>query len=203
MKSKLIQCATLLVFVMTIVFMAQAPNGFGHGLGGDHTNMDHPPQFEVDYWTGRPCPPFIYSVDPRSNTDYSGSSGNGTGSASSWALRYYASPLYNGYGGQVYDPNEANAEQINAKRTREAQMVFGVRVDLSASAGNSSCSGSVTPNVTRSLEMGLTTAGKLRLGYQTQLTNKKSGGIDVEVGRGLGKVTGKWTVGSEISITPS
>lgn len=164
MKFKLIQFAILLAFVMTIVFMAQIPNGFGHSLGGSHTHMIHPPEFHVDPSGDSigpvPCP---CSNDPRESEhrDYKDSHGNGTGSATSWALRYYASPLYNGDGGQVHtpaDPNSAvqkrNSAKINAARATESQMVFGARVDLSASAGNSSCSGSVQPSLTD--DMGLT-----------------------------------------------
>lgn len=135
MKFKLIQFATLLAFVMSIIFLAHTPNGFGHGAS------EHPPEFYVSYWTGSyvgTSPTHMYDVDPRSYTSYSGSSGNGTESASSWALKYYASGLISG------DHADDN----------EIEMVYGAEVSLSASAGSSSCSGSVSPGLTD--HMGLT-----------------------------------------------
>ena len=135
MKFKLVQFAILLVFVMSILFMAYTPNGFGHGAS------EHPPEFYVDYWSGSyagTSPTHMYHVDPRSYSSYSGSSGDGTESASSWALKYCASGLISG--------NHADDNEI--------EMVYGAQVSLSASAGNSSCSGSVSPGLTD--DMGLT-----------------------------------------------
>ena len=137
MKFKLFQIATLLAFVTSIVYMAQTPNGYGHDAS------EHPPEFYVDdngdYAGTKPTGPDGETYkDPRVDRDYSGSSGNGTESASSWALRYYASGLING----------------NHSADDEPEMVYGARVDLSASAGNSSCSGSAMPSLTD--DMGLT-----------------------------------------------
>ncbi len=135
MKFKLVQFTILLVFVMSIIFLAHTPNGFGHGAS------EHPPEFYVSYWTGSyvgTTPTHMYDVDPRSYTSYSGSSGNGTESASSWALKYYASGLISG--------DHADDKEI--------EMVYGAEVNLSASAGTSSCSGSVSPGITD--HMGLT-----------------------------------------------
>ncbi len=144
MKFKMFQLAILLVFVVSIVFMAQSPNGFGHEAGENHTNMDHDPEFWVHDDTGdslgndKDNPK---AVDPRleDHRNYSDSDGDGTRNASSWGLRYYASPLLNGDGGED-EPN----------------MVFGARVDAKASAVECSCSASAIPKLTD--DMGLTTA---------------------------------------------
>ena len=92
MKFQLIQLTTLIIFVMSLVYMAQTQDVYGH----DPSN--HPPEFYVD------CTYGVYdgteqtsnNQDPRAYTDYSDSSGNGTASASSWYLRYYASGVING-----------------------------------------------------------------------------------------------------------
>ena len=148
MKFKLIQFATLLAFVMSIVYMAQTPSGFGHEQEGNHTNMDHDPEFWVHKGTGKslgnqkpdPNEEEPISVDPRleDHRNYSDSEGEGEKSASSWALRYYASDLLTADGGE----NEVN-------------MVFGARTDAAASAAECSCRGSVLPTLTD--DMGLTT----------------------------------------------
>lgn len=137
MKFKLIQFGTLLVIVMSIVYMAQTQDGYGHDAS------DHEPQFYVNSSgevlvekTDSPNP-----LDPRddAHNSYSDSSGNNTESASSWALRYYASPMISG--------GHESDDEIN--------FVFGARLDVTASAGNTSCSGRITPDVT--MNMGLTT----------------------------------------------
>lgn len=135
MKFKLIQFGILLVIVMSIVYIRQVPNVYGHGTS------EHLPEFYVDAWTGKYAgtrPTHMYHVDPRIASYYSKSSGNGTESASSWALRYYPSGVISG----------------DHKSDIEIEMIYGAKVDLSASAGNSSCSGSVSPSVTD--DMGLT-----------------------------------------------
>ena len=163
MKFKLIQVAVISIFVISVVALFHAPYGFGHDLTGNHTNLSHPPQFYVDC-DGKPMDEYISgnSIDPRQHTGYFDSSGNGTENASSWELKYYPSPLYSGDGGKVSKPKDPNsavqkrhADLINTQRISEIQMVFGARCDFSASAGNSSCSGSVTPNLV--MDMGLTT----------------------------------------------
>lgn len=150
MKFKLIQFGILLVIVMSIVYMAQTQNGFGHSIGGTHTNMSHPSEFYVDK-DGNSKGANNSFRDPRTDSYYKDSNGNGTESASSWALRYFASPLYNGSGGVACPADQANADEINRRRTQYSQMVIGARLALSASAGNSSCSGSITPSLTKDL----------------------------------------------------
>jgi len=138
MTAKLVQLITLFALALSVVYMAQVPNSFGH----DPSN--HPPEFYVDEggnYAGVQRTDSNY--DPRDDNDYKDSFGNGSESASSWALRYYASGEING------GHNEDNHDENN-----DAEMVYGARVDLSASAGNSSCSGSVTPSLTD--DMGLT-----------------------------------------------
>lgn len=134
MKFKLVQFTILLVFVISILIIAHTPSGFGHDPS------EHPPEFYVDYWTGSyvgTSQTHMYAVDPRSFSDYSGISGNDTESASSWSMRYYPSGLING----------------DHKFDDDSEMVYAATVSLSASAGNSSCSGSVSPSLTQ--DMGL------------------------------------------------
>ena len=137
MKFKLIQITGLLIFVMSIVYIAQTPVGYGH------SEDQHPPEFYVDKdGTNKGAekigPDGKKRKDPRIDDEYSDSSGNGTESASSWKMVYYASGQING----------------GHKKDKDAEQVYGARVDLSASAGNSSCSGSAAPSLTD--DMGLT-----------------------------------------------
>ena len=225
MKSKFIQLATLFIFVMSVVYMVQTQNGYGHGAS------EHPPEFYVDP-SGDPltedpddCP---CARDPRDVSDYSGSNGNGTGSASSWALRYYASPIISG--------NHDSDDEVN--------LVFGARLDFTASAGITSCSGSATPSIT--MDLGLTTdytwggpvrvlliisdtkghlpvivepltniplvcmpvdlkggtvdkTGEVKIRISdTDITDKQEGSIDVQLTSGSGSASGSYTVGSEV-----
>ena len=162
MKVKMFQLLGLFILVMSINFMTHIQKGFGHDLTGNHTNMSHPPEFYVDYWTGKTygSNTHMYLVDPRSFSTFSGSSGNGTGSASSWALEYYATSRYSGDGGKVdtpADPDNSVQKQrsdlVNKRRISEPEMIIAAKIDLSASAGNSSCSGSAQPYLTD--DMGL------------------------------------------------
>ena len=121
MPFKFIRFITLLIFVMSLVYVGQTQDVYGH------EPYLHPPQFHVSSWDGKPLANMDddpCALDPRDYRDYSDSSGNGTESASSWALRYYGSSLISG----KHDSDD------------EVNLVFGARVDLSASAGNSSCS---------------------------------------------------------------
>ena len=139
MKFKLVQFAILLALVMSVIYMAQTPNGYGHSAD------QHDPQFYVDDEGEDAGTEEEIGLseekynDPRKDRDYDDSSGNGTESASSWDLRYYASGVING--------NHASNDEV--------EQVYGVKVNLSASAGNSSCSASVTPSLTQ--DKGLST----------------------------------------------
>lgn len=134
MKSKRVQIIALFAFVITIIFIAQVPNGFGHDP------YEHPPEFYVNctYGDYDGVEKTDNNLDPRDYTDYYDSNGNGTISASSWYMRYYASGVING----------------NHKYDDDAEMVYAAQVSLSASAGNSSCSGTISPSLTQ--DMGLT-----------------------------------------------
>ena len=133
MKFQLLLLTTLIIFVISLVYLEQTQNVDGH----DPSN--HPPNFYVDCTLGAydSVEKTNDNQDPRVYTDYSDSSGSGTTSASSWYLKYYASGVING--GHTYRD--------------DSEMVYGARVSLSASAGNSSCSGSFSPSLTQ--DMGL------------------------------------------------
>ncbi len=95
MKFKLIQLGILFVFVMSAVFMAQSPSGFGHEAGENHTIMDHNPEFWVHDVTGKSLgnnrENHPDAKDPRKeeHRDYSDNVRENDGkSCSSWALRY-------------------------------------------------------------------------------------------------------------------
>ena len=142
MKIKWIRLTILLIFLMSVVYVGHVQNSFGLEVSS------HPPEFYVDdngenKGGNRTGPNGETYKDPRTNPTYSGSSGNGTESASSWKLIYEASGLING----------GHAEDHPEHKNKAAEMVYGVRVDLSASAGNSSCSGSAMPSLTD--DMGL------------------------------------------------
>ena len=139
MKFKLVQFATLLIFVMSVVYMGQVPNVFAGEVS------THPPEFYVDdkgtNQGGNATGPNGQKYkDPRIHSKYKDSDGNGTDSASSWLVQYEASGLING--------------GHKEGRDNAAEQVYGVRVDLSASAGNSSCSASSIPSLTD--DVGLT-----------------------------------------------
>lgn len=143
MKIKWIRLTTLLIFVMSVVYLGHVQNSFGLEVS------EHPPEFYVDdngesQGGKKEGPNGEEYKDPREYPTYSGSSGNGTESASSWKMVYEASGLING----------GHKENHPEHKNKAAEMVYGVRVDLSASAGNSSCSGSAMPGLTD--DMGLT-----------------------------------------------
>ena len=141
MKFKRIPLTTLLFFLMSVVYLGHTKNVYGH----DPSN--HPPNFYVDCTYGRydGVHKTNDNQDPRVDTDYSDSSGNGTASASSWFLRYHASGVING------------GHRDN--RPKDSEMIYGARVDLSASAGSSSCSGSFTPSLTNDMGLNADHAG--------------------------------------------
>ncbi len=157
LKMNTLKISAILLSVVSIVYLVQTPIGFGHDLGGDHTNLSHPPELYVNSWTGETHleSTNMYIVDARLDPYPEDSSGNGDKSATSWALRFYASSLYNANGGIVAVPTPPITEiqrqhvaSLNAQRTTEPEQIFGVKLSLSASAGNSSCSASATPSVT-------------------------------------------------------
>lgn len=142
MKFKFIRLATLLIFVMSVVYLGHVQNSFGHDVSS------HPPEFYVDddgtnQGANKNGPDGEIYKDPRTNPTYHDSDGNGTHTAFSWKMVYEASGLING----------GHIENHPEHKNKASEMVFGVRVDLSASAGNSSCSGSASPSLTD--DMGL------------------------------------------------
>ncbi len=133
LKINTLKISAILFFVMSIIYMAQTPQGFGH------SPSQHDPQFRIgsnanpiqsdhpEYYDSR------LSLDPRDGHVFGDISGNNTTSASSWVKTYYASGVING----------------NHLKDSDIEMVYGVRIDLAASAGNSSVSGSVSPSLSQ------------------------------------------------------
>ena len=133
LKMNALKISAILFFVVSIIYMAQTPHGFGHEASL------HPPQFRMssnaepiqsdhpEYYDN------VRSTDPRLGHVYGDSSGDNTTSASAWVKSYYASGVISG--GHMKDEDN--------------EMVYGVRIDLSASAGNSSVSGSIVPSLSQ------------------------------------------------------
>ncbi len=123
---------------MSIIYMAQTPQGFGHSpsqhnpnfyvnSNGDATDVDR-----TDANGNKLDVNGTQLNDPRTIIDYSGSTGDKIHNASSWARRYYAS--------NVVSANHANDS--------ETELIIGAKIDLSVSAGCTSVSGSVSPSLT-------------------------------------------------------
>lgn len=138
LKINALKISAILFFVVSIVYMAQTPQGFGHSpsshnpnfyvnSNGDATDVDStdPDGNKLDK-DGKQL------NDPRTNSYYTGSTGDREHDASSWARRYYAS----------------NKITANHASDIETEMIIGARLDLSVSAGANSVSGSVSPGLT-------------------------------------------------------
>ena len=138
LKINALKLAAILFFVVSIIYMAQTPQGFGH------TATLHPPNFYVNsngdstdvHRTDEAGNKFDESGnklnDPRIDYDYSDSTGSKIHNASSWARRYYAS----------------NVISANHAYDDESELIIGAKLELSVSAGCTTVSGSVSPTLT-------------------------------------------------------
>ncbi|RKU14280.1 hypothetical protein C6501_08405 [Candidatus Poribacteria bacterium] len=138
LKINALKISAILFFVVSIIYMAQTPQGFGHSpsshnpnfyvnCNGDATNVDSTDPDGGKF--GKDGEPLF---DPRTLQSYKGSTGDREHDASSWARRYYAS----------------NVVTANHYDDIETEMIIGARLDLYVSAGANSVSGSVSPSLT-------------------------------------------------------
>ena len=134
MKRRFFECAILLGVVMSVMFLAQTPDGIGHNREDPNTGAPHKPPghthnpaAKVDS-KGKPVS--TGGQDPRGK-HYSGNDGIGTENASAWGIRYYPG-LYN------HSANGPNSDTQN---------VYSVSVTANASTGERHARVTVTPGV--------------------------------------------------------
>lgn len=132
MKFKLIQLATLLAFVMSVMYLAQAPDGFSH------SGAQHDPIFKIDE-KGKSVGNET-GDDPRWKSFSeitSGTNGSNGVSARGWA---YRPGILNGGTSSMHDP--ADNTLVNAKQT-----IYTITLTGSASASSSNASASLIPGL--------------------------------------------------------
>ncbi len=134
MKRRFFECALLLGIVMSVMFLAQTPDGIGHDKSNEENGPPHKPpghthnsSTNVDS-DGNPVT--SGGCDPRGN-HYSGDCGIGSEHATAWGFRYYAGK---------YSPSPGDEDNAT-------QNVFAVRVDAEASTGSNHARVTVTPGI--------------------------------------------------------
>ncbi|RKU17163.1 hypothetical protein C6501_04480 [Candidatus Poribacteria bacterium] len=131
MKRRFFECALLLGIVMSVMFLAQTPDGIGHDASEGHKDESHThnPSTNVDPETGEPVT--SGGCDPRGN-HYSGKNGNiWNGYQHAWGFRYGVGTYSTSPRGPDYD----------------TENVWYLRVDAVASTGSMEASVSVTPSI--------------------------------------------------------
>lgn len=136
MKRRFFECALLLGIVMSVMFLAQTPDGIGHNEIDPETEEaheppghTHDPSTNVDPNTGEPVT--TGGEDPRGN-HYSGICGNTEdGYQHAWGFRY---------GGGTYSTSTTGPDN-------DTQNVWYIRVDAVASTGSRDASITVTPSI--------------------------------------------------------